>query len=131
MTRWTYVINMQAANCNYYYRHCHMKPGIVLSSRPAPHLQYPPSQTTIINMSNFLVAVFFLAISANAFSPDRWHQRFPTFLSTKNGFVYCQSSSSSLWAALSEPICDYQQVTIPTSQTGPPRQKIAHRCLTD
>ena len=39
-----------------------------------------------------------------------------------------QVSTTSLF--LGEPICDYQQVTIPTSSEGPPRQKISVEDLT-
>ncbi|KAL3932715.1 MAG: hypothetical protein SGBAC_010720 [Bacillariaceae sp.] len=64
----------------------------------------------------------------NAFSPNQGHQR----LTLRAAYSKAESSSATLLqaAALNDPICDYQQVTIPTSLSGPPRQKISVEDLT-
>lgn len=74
-------------------------------------------------MAHFLVIFLFLTIQVNAFSPAH----------SSSSPLILRSSSSVIWlkaTTLNDPICDYQQVTIPTSQSGPPRQKISVEDLT-
>lgn len=63
------------------------------------------------------VALFLVLVSWNvhAFAPSRTTLR---------------SAVKPLNAALGEPICDYQKVTIPSSHEGPPRQAISVEDLT-
>ncbi|CAJ1967865.1 unnamed protein product [Cylindrotheca closterium] len=68
--------------------------------------------------------VVFIALETNAFSTNQGRQ-----MSLRTG-VWCSSTTVVFQAALNDPICDYQQVTIPTSQSGPPRQKISVEDLT-
>lgn len=65
-----------------------------------------------------------LTIQANAFGRHRDLTR--TAQSSSSTSTELRQAASSL----NEPICDYQQVTIPTSQPGPPRQKISVEDLT-
>lgn len=46
------------------------------------------------------------------------------------GFRYRREPTPSLRAALGNPICEYHQVSIPSSQEGPPRQAISVEDLT-
>jgi thiamine phosphate synthase YjbQ (UPF0047 family) len=73
-----------------------------------------------------LLAVL-VASLASAFSPLHFTVRRETWVSQRSTQVHAGSADSP---SLGQPVCDYQQVAIPTSQEGPPRQKISVEDLT-
>lgn len=78
-------------------------------------------------MRRFAVLVLFASFAATAVveAAARWASGTPAFVAANK-----KESVSSTRTALGSPICDYHQVTIPTSQDGPPRQRISVEDLT-
>ena len=78
-------------------------------------------------MRRSAVLVLFASFAATPVveAAARWASGTPAFVAANK-----KESVSSTRTALGSPICDYHQVTIPTSQDGPPRQRISVEDLT-
>ena len=78
-------------------------------------------------MRRSAVLVLFASFAATPVveAAARWASGTPAFVAAIK-----KESVSSTRTALGSPICDYHQVTIPTSQDGPPRQRISVEDLT-
>jgi thiamine phosphate synthase YjbQ (UPF0047 family) len=95
--------------------------------------------STLAGLAVVMVAAIIPAVADAAPSfitgPRNGRLSSSAFVIVPSGASAFASASSSLSAtaadaALGSPICDYRQVTIPTSQTGPPRQRISVEDLT-
>ena len=89
-------------------------------------------------MYSAVLVLFASLVIPVAEAAPRWVTgRMPAFVAaagkTKSVFVAAAGKTKSVSSprtALGSPICEYHQVTIPTSQSGPPRQRISVEDLT-